>query len=158
MDPQVLLGKFKTFVNDTPWVHAREITEATKQEAWIVVGAALAIIVPLVLMMWGTMIVTDIIGFGYPAFMTINTLAAAEGTDKQKATRTWLCFWLIAGLFNVVLDNVLFFIPYYPYIKATTFGAMMAPSLDAPCKIYDVLNEHVLTKIPGLLPPSTKKD
>ena len=84
--------------------------------------------------------------------MTIKTLASAEGGDKQKATKTWLCFWLIAGLFNVVLDNVLFFIPSYAYIKAATFGAMMVPSLDAPCKIYDLLSEHVLSKVPGLLP------
>merc|ERR1711924_443878 len=82
--------------------------------------------------------------------------AAAESTQKKEATKTWLCFWLIAGLFNVVLDNVLFFIPYYAYIKASTFGAMMVPSLNAPCKIYDMLNEHVLTKIPGLMPD--KKD
>jgi hypothetical protein len=54
-DPQVLLGKFKTFVNDTPWVHAEEIAEATKQEAWVVVGAALAILT-LLIFTGGTMI------------------------------------------------------------------------------------------------------
>ena len=151
-DPQVLLGKFKTFVKDTPWVHAAEIQKATKQEAWMVVGAALGILVPVILMMWGTAIVTDIIGFGYPAYMTIQTLALKDGEAKSAATKTWLCFWLIAGMFNTFLDTLLFFIPYYDYAKAATFGAMMAPSLNAPTKIYDLLSLHVLSKIPGLLP------
>jgi hypothetical protein len=60
-DPQVLLGKFKTFVKDTHWVHAAEIEKATKQEAWMVVGAVLGILIPMILMMWGTAIVTCVV-------------------------------------------------------------------------------------------------
>jgi hypothetical protein len=92
-----------------------------------------------------------IIGFCYPAYMTIQTLANTEAVTKEKDTKTWLCFWLVTGTFNVFFDNVLFFMPLYNYIKGATFGAMVTLSLDTPCKIYDLLSEHVLTKIPGLI-------
>ena len=111
------------------------------------VSAIIMIIVPAILLMYGTALITDFAGLLYPGYMTLVVLDAGEKADA-KEVKNWLAYWLVTGFVN--LTSFLFVIlPYWPYLKAALFVFLMAPNQDGPLVVYGLVEQHVLPLIPG---------
>ena len=111
------------------------------------VSAIIMIIVPAILLMYGTALITDFAGLLYPGYMTLVVLDAGEKADA-KEVKNWLAYWLVTGFVN--LTSFLFaFLPYWSYLKAALFVFLMAPNQDGPLVVYGLVEQHVLPLIPG---------
>lgn len=63
-----------------------------------------------------TFIISDVIGFVYPAYASIK---AIESPDKED-DKQWLTYWLMFSLFKIIesiLDYLISFIPFYTPAK-----------------------------------------
>lgn len=138
---------------------ADTINQKTGQDPVIVVTAVIGIIVPAILLMYGTSLITDFFGVLYPLYMSILTLEALSAGDDnaEKDAKNWLAFWVIVGVVNTLCDTLIFFIPYYTYLKAGLFVVMMLPEQEAPVKIYEFFKAHVAPIVAGVVGKHIKK-
>ena len=143
--PQELWKSYKKYIEAQEW--SDTINKHTKQDPVLVVSAIIMIIVPAILLMYGTALITDFAGLLYPGYMTLVVLDAGEKADA-KEVKNWLAYWLVTGFVN--LTSFLFaFLPYWSYLKAALFVFLMAPNQDGPLVVYGLVEQHVLPLIPG---------
>ena len=143
--PQELWKSYKKYIEAQEW--SDTINKHTKQDPVLVVSAIIMIIVPAILLMYGTALITDFAGLLYPGYMTLVVLDAGEKADA-KEVKNWLAYWLVTGFVN--LTSFLFVIlPYWSYLKAALFVFLMAPNQDGPLVVYGLVEQHVLPLIPG---------
>ena len=112
------------------------------------VSAVILIIVPAILLMYGTSLITDFAGILYPGYMTLIILDQGEKANAGEV-KNWLAYWLITGFINLT-SFVFSFLPYWTYLKAGLFVFLMAPNQNGPLVVYGIVEQHVLPLIPGL--------
>ena len=95
----------------------------------------------------GLLVVIGVIVKGYDILIAAMTVVypmwcsvlAIEDEDTQ-TTNTWLTYWTIYSLFNVVelfFGFILDFIPYFWVIRLGFFFYLMSPTLNGARTIYD---------------------
>ena len=112
---------YKKYIEAQEW--ADTINKHTKQDPVIVVSALILIIVPAILLMYGTTLITDFAGVLYPGYMTLIILDQGDKADAG-AVKNWLAYWLITGFINLT-SFAFSILPYWTYIKAGLFVFLM---------------------------------
>jgi len=89
-------------------------------------------------------LVCNIIGFLYPAYMSIK---AIESVSKEDDTQ-WLTYWVVFALFNVVefaADEIVGWFPVYWLFKCTLMLYLHLPMTMGAHKLYaDVIRPFIL--------------
>ena len=143
---QEVWKSYKKYIEAQEW--ADTVNKHTKQDPVLVVSAVIMIIVPAILLMYGTALITDFAGILYPGYMTLIILDQGDKADAG-AVKNWLAYWLITGFINLTSFAVCW-LPYWTYLKAAFFVFLMAPNQNGPLVVYGLLEQHVLPLIPVL--------
>lgn len=96
--------------------------------------------VALVMLGVGQTYITQVIGVGYPAFMSFIALE----TDSKDDDKQWLTYWVCFGAFNIVdqfAGIILQFIPFYFFLKLGFLVYLFHPSTLGATSVF---NEYVL--------------
>ena len=117
-------------------------------------------IVVLFLAIWligGFKLITDLLGFVYPAYMSFQSMEASKGGVSEGATQ-WLTYWVVFS-FITVLESVIpslgRWIPMYYYNKAFLIVWLYHPQSSGAEIVYNqVVRKHIL---PHMETAKTKK-
>ena len=94
-------------------------------KALVTVGVGAVVAVLIFFNIMGNLL-TNIIGFVYPAYASFK---AIESTDKQDDVQ-WLTYWVVFGFLNVLeffSDILLYWIPFYYLIKVVLVMWLVLP-------------------------------
>lgn len=93
----------------------------------------------------GAGLISDLIGFAYPSYMTLKAIESKETTDDTE----WLMYWVVfATLFLVenFLEWVLYWIPHYYALKVTFLLWCMLPRYQGAKFVYQTVFEPLYKK------------
>lgn len=121
----------------------------------------LGTVVFLFLVMWlvgGFKLITDLLGFVYPAYMSFQSLEASKSGSSDGST-LWLTYWVVFS-FVTVLESIIpsldYWIPMYYYNKAALIVWLYHPQTGGAETIYNqVVRKFIL---PHLEATKAKKD
>ena len=102
--------------------------------SYLVLGLIVVLLLMIVLE-FGSSLLTSIIGFLYPAFMSFKAIESKDTDDD----RQWLTYWVVFSFFTVfdpLLNTVLFFIPMYYLFKVLIYVWLFHPYTKGAEKVY----------------------
>ncbi|XP_061097964.1 receptor expression-enhancing protein 6-like [Conger conger] len=123
-----LLDRFEKFLNEKNAVTdcLGKIEEKTGVQKKFIFFGALAVIGVYLIFGYGASLLCNLIGFAYPAFVSIKAIESSNKDDDTK----WLTYWVVYGLFNLAeffSDIFLFWFPFYYIAKCVFLLWCMAP-------------------------------
>ncbi|TPX35084.1 hypothetical protein SmJEL517_g02500 [Synchytrium microbalum] len=130
VNDQVLyyVAQFDKELSKFPW--AIELEKRTKVPKTYLVGGAGAVLAVLIFFnVWGNLL-TNLIGFVYPAYASFK---AIESPNKEDDVQ-WLSYWVVFGLLNVLeffTDFLLFWVPFYYSFKTAFVVYLLLPQTNA---------------------------
>lgn len=141
------LFKIRSFLLELPYLrdHHEQIEKKIHlklEYIAIIVGVLLSISLFSGL---GAGLVSDLIGFVYPSYMTLKAIESVEKTDDTE----WLMYWVVfATLFLIenFLEWVLYWIPHYYALKVTFLLWCMLPRYHGAKLVYQTLIEPLYKK------------
>ncbi|KAJ3020743.1 ER membrane protein DP1/Yop1 [Thoreauomyces humboldtii] len=92
--------------------------------------------------------ITDIVGFFYPAIMSLKSVGGPPALQGQ-----WLGYWTVFGSFHLIeyaIDTVLSVFPYYYTFKLGAVIWMILPSTQGASLIYLFVLRPIVPLVDGL--------
>ena len=134
------LDQFRTKLESHPIIHkyGHLLEEKTKVNFEYFVLGIFTVLAICLFSGFGAGTISDLVGFVYPAYMT---LVAIESDSKDDDTE-WLMYWIIfASLFLVenFLPFVLYWIPFYYPLKVTFLIWCMIPEYQGAKLTYEMV-------------------
>ncbi|TMW62564.1 hypothetical protein Poli38472_005182 [Pythium oligandrum] len=115
----------------------------------------------LLFVVGGAQLLTNLIGFIYPAYQSFKALSTASTSDDTQ----WLTYWVVYAFFNLteeITDVILSWIPFYFFIKVAFLVWLYHPSTVGSNVIYQsVIKPYVaphVSKIDSAVNSATKSD
>mmetsp|Transcript_13390 Transcript_13390/g.20379 ORF Transcript_13390/g.20379 Transcript_13390/m.20379 type:complete len:166 (-) Transcript_13390:143-640(-) len=99
--------------------------------------AVAAILLPLIVfLIGGEKLISDLVGFLYPAYMSFKAIDSVDNADNAQ----WLTYWVVFAVFSILESTVSFltsFIPFYFYIKMGFFLWLYHPQFMGAQMVYN---------------------
>mmetsp|Transcript_11748 Transcript_11748/g.1806 ORF Transcript_11748/g.1806 Transcript_11748/m.1806 type:complete len:103 (-) Transcript_11748:162-470(-) len=96
----------------------------------------------------GSFLLSSVVGFLYPAYMSFKALSSkSEDDDKQ-----WLTYWIVFSFFTCfdsILQTILFFVPMYYLIKLLFYVYLFHPKTQGALHIYKNYIRKIFLKYEG---------
>jgi receptor expression-enhancing protein 5/6 len=84
----------------------------------------------------GPKLISDFIGFFYPAYMSFKAIDSVDAADNTQ----WLTYWVVFSLFSIIEQTsfvLTTFIPFYFYIKCAFFIWLYHPKFQGAQMVYN---------------------
>lgn len=133
-----------------------EASEKTKVEKEFIFVGAIAVLFLLIFALTGGDVVIDLIGFGYPFYMSLKAIET-ETVDDDKQ---WLTYWIVFVFFKLVeniADVLISFIPFYFFFKVGFLVWASHPSFKGATLIYDLIFKSYIVPALGIRVKSQKR-
>jgi receptor expression-enhancing protein 5/6 len=98
-------------------------------------SAAAFVVTSIISLLGGMKLISDLIGFLYPAYMSFKAIES-EGTQDDTQ---WLTYWVVFATFSILEGSVLFvleYIPFYFVIKTVFMAWLFHPKFMGAALIY----------------------
>lgn len=128
----------------------KTLSEKTGLKVSYIMAVFFTILLIFVLLEWGSFLITSLVGFIYPAYMSFK---AIESTDSNDDTQ-WLTYWVVYSFFTVFNDIVIYFlgfIPFFYILKVALYVWMFHPRTKGAVLVYSKAIRPLLTKYEGKL-------
>lgn len=126
----------------------KNLSEKIGIKVSLIMGILCSLLLLFVLLEWGSFIITSLVGFLYPAYMSFKAIETAEtGDDTQ-----WLTYWVVYSFFTVFNDIVIYFfgfIPFYYIFKVAFYIWMFHPRTRGAQILYNKAIKPVLLRYEG---------
>lgn len=103
-----------------------QFEQKTKVPKVYVASAAVFILFTLIFFnVWGELL-TNIVGFVYPAYASFKAIESSRKDDDSQ----WLTYWVVFGFLNVIeffSDILVFWLPFYYFFKASIILWLVMP-------------------------------
>jgi len=109
------------------------------------VGIALMVLCFIMLIVQGKEIFVLLVTVIYPS---LNSIRAIDSNDEDD-DKVWLTYWMIFGLFHVLetfFGFILYFIPYWSWIKIAFFTYLLLPQTNGVATIYNTVIKKFLSE------------
>ncbi|KAI1883167.1 hypothetical protein AGOR_G00242430 [Albula goreensis] len=123
-----LNDRFEKFLNEknivTDWLGKIEASTGIPKK--LIATGAFAVIGVYLIFGYGASLLCNLIGFVYPAYISIKAIESSNKDDDTK----WLTYWVVYGIFNLAeffSDIFLFWFPFYYAAKCLFLLWCMAP-------------------------------
>ncbi|KAJ1564299.1 hypothetical protein HK096_008700, partial [Nowakowskiella sp. JEL0078] len=128
-------------------VEAEKKTKVPK--TYLAVGASSIILILVFFNIWGDLI-TNLIGFLYPAYQSFKAIESSNKEDDAQ----WLTYWTVFGFLNIIeffTDTILFWVPFYHTFKAGLLLYLFLPHFQGASLIYSkVLRPYLVSSEKGI--------
>ena len=115
--------------------------------------------ISLIWLIGGFKLITALLGFVYPAYMSFQSMEASKGAVTDGATQ-WLTYWVVFSFITViesVIPGLCHWIPMYFYNKAGLIVWLYHPATSGAEVIYNqVVRTYILPHMDTT--KATKKD
>jgi len=137
------------------------------KKLYLALGCVLSLFFML-FMNWAGGLIANLIGFVYPAYMSIHAVESKEKADDT----LWLIYWIVFAFFSVIeyfSFALLYYFPFYYIIKLAILMWLFLPTTQGALFVYGrlikpffgqagLLNEGASTPAPFSTPFETRKD
>ncbi|ETV89733.1 hypothetical protein H257_00899 [Aphanomyces astaci] len=116
----------------------KELEKQTGVDKFFIVAILAAIAGVLLFVVGGAHLISNLVGFIYPAYMSFKAL----NTDTAGDDTQWLTYWVVYSAFNLteqITDTLLFWVPMYFFIKIAFLVWCYHPSTLGATTIYESL-------------------
>jgi receptor expression-enhancing protein 5/6 len=96
---------------------------------------AVAIISTAVFTLGGAKLITDLVSFVYPAYMSFKAIDSSNGVDDTQ----WLTYWVVFSFVSIIESVAGFiteFIPFYFFLKVAFFTWLYHPKFLGAGVVY----------------------
>ena len=126
----------------------KTLSEKTGLKVSYIVSVFFLILLIFVLLEWGSFLITSLVGFLYPAFMSFKAVESSEtGDDTQ-----WLTYWVVYSFFTVFNDVIFYclgFIPFFYIVKVALYIWMFHPRTRGAELVYSKAIRPLLLRYEG---------
>jgi len=135
---QNYIKAFEDELKKNPILHTIE-AKAKVPPLFLVLGVGLVVFILLAFNIGGELI-SNLIGFAYPAFASLTAIESATAKDE---TRFWLSYWIVFALLNVIEFIDLSFIPLYYIFRLAFIVWLFAPQTKGAA----IIDKNVFSKL-----------
>jgi len=121
----------------------------------IVFVVATTILSLLVWFVGGAKLISDLIGFLYPAYMSFKAIDSVDTADNTQ----WLTYWVVFSLFSITEQTAMALtslIPFYFYIKCAFFLWLYHPRFMGAQMVYNDVVRPLLLPYLEMAKPAKK--
>jgi len=129
----------------------RQLESASGVKKTYIIGGVVAFTSLLIFFNVAGQLLTNLIGFAYPAYASFKAIESASKEDDVQ----WLTYWTVFGFFSIVetvVDTIVYWFPFYYLVKVLFLLYLYIPQF----KGAEVIYRSVLR--PRLLASQTKID
>jgi len=109
----------------------------------------------MLFMNWAGSLITNLVGFVYPAYMSVH---AVESPDKSDDTQ-WLIYWIVFAFFSIIeyfSYTVLYYFPFYYIVKLVLLMWLFLPNTKGALVVYNKAVKPLVTQVDSKMTPKDR--